>query len=964
MSPLSPSWHPIRSRRAWIVSSTLLLTGLLRLSSAQPVRTTLTPDASLGTRVTSQGPVHTILGGRRPNHGPNLFHSFERFSVGTGDIADFRAPTGVANILSRVTGGQASEIDGTLRSTIDGATRSTANLYLLNPSGVVFGPTARLDVGGSFHVSTADYLRLADGSRFFARLSDTSTLSVAAPEAFGFLWDSPAGIALQGSTLQVPEGATLAIVGGTIQISGGRSAADPAAPPTLTAPQGRVTVVSVAAPGEVNPHGVGQDLQALPRLGAIQISDGALLDTSGEGGGTITIRGGSLLVDTATLASDTLGRSHGAPIGMDIQIAGEAIVRHAGNVEREMGGITTHAGPDLDRVSTGDAGALRLVADRVRIVSSFIGSQAWQEGKAGETVVQARDIVLSDGAQISGTTQGAGRGGTVTVMATETLSLQGTSPDGPSGIFARTGGRGAAGSVNVQARDIVLSEGALISGTTLGAGQAGTVAVMATETLTFRGRDAEGRGPGVFASAAGPENASGSAGTMVVRARHIDLSDGAQIGSGTFGAGQGGQMTVEATETLTLRGFPTGVFVSTQGAGAAGAVDIRARQIALSDGAQINSDTEGRGQGGSVTVTATDMLTLRGTSPDQMRTSGVFSNTLGAVEGAGAAGTVDVRARNVVLSEGARISSITIGSGPAGRVAITAMETLILQGTSPDLRGTRVNPDGLFHAGLFAQTRGTGAGGDIVVHAPTIRLTEGAAISAQSTGTGAAGTIQLTAVDALLLRGHSAITTNAQHASGGAIQIAARTLVRLHDSEITTSVLGGDSQAGNITIDPQAVVLQNGHIRANAVEGRGGNITIRAGVFLADPASAVTASSETNIAGTINIQDPVANLNGIVAPLPQTMVAAEGLLRNRCLARLREGTVSTLVVRGREGVPTTPDGVLPGQLPAPPAVAEATLSPPVLPQEPGTLPASRRPQGRPPAGGTLPPHVLVLGCGS
>ena len=149
MSPLLPSWHPICSRRAWIVSSTLLLTGLLRLSPAQ-VRTAITPDTSLGTTVTAQGAVHTILGGRRPNHGPNLFHSFERFSVGTGDIADFRVSPGITNILSRVTSGQVSEIDGTLRSTIDGTTRSPANLYLLNPSGVLFGPNARLDVGGRF----------------------------------------------------------------------------------------------------------------------------------------------------------------------------------------------------------------------------------------------------------------------------------------------------------------------------------------------------------------------------------------------------------------------------------------------------------------------------------------------------------------------------------------------------------------------------------------------------------------------------------------------------------------------------------------------------------------------------------------------------------------------------------------------------------------------------------------------
>ena len=105
-------------RLAGVVSSALLLTALLRLSPAQVVRTALTPDTSLGTTVTQQGNVHSILGGRRPNNGPNLFHSFDRFSVGTGDIADFRGATGITNILSRVTGGQRSEIDGTLRSTM------------------------------------------------------------------------------------------------------------------------------------------------------------------------------------------------------------------------------------------------------------------------------------------------------------------------------------------------------------------------------------------------------------------------------------------------------------------------------------------------------------------------------------------------------------------------------------------------------------------------------------------------------------------------------------------------------------------------------------------------------------------------------------------------------------------------------------------------------------------------------
>src|SRR5215510_4837176 len=132
-----------------LITGGLLLGALLPVSQAQ-ITTTITPDSTLGTTVTQNGSVHTITGGTRPGNGPNLFHSFDRFSVGTRDIASFQGPSGIINILSRVTGGQLSEIDGTLQSTIPGA-----NLYLLNPAGVLFGPNASLDITGSFHVSTA-----------------------------------------------------------------------------------------------------------------------------------------------------------------------------------------------------------------------------------------------------------------------------------------------------------------------------------------------------------------------------------------------------------------------------------------------------------------------------------------------------------------------------------------------------------------------------------------------------------------------------------------------------------------------------------------------------------------------------------------------------------------------------------------------------------------------------------------
>src|SRR5688572_27910709 len=112
----------------------------------------------------------------------NLFHSFERFNVESQGKVTFTGPKGLDNVISRVTGGERSSIDGTLASEVEGA-----DVWLVNPAGILFGPNARLDVPGSFHASTADELRFEDGVKFSAKDPGSSVLSMARPEAFGFL---------------------------------------------------------------------------------------------------------------------------------------------------------------------------------------------------------------------------------------------------------------------------------------------------------------------------------------------------------------------------------------------------------------------------------------------------------------------------------------------------------------------------------------------------------------------------------------------------------------------------------------------------------------------------------------------------------------------------------------------------------------------------------------------------------
>ena len=154
------------------------------------------------------------------------------------------------------------------------------------------------------------------------------------------------------------------------------------------------------------------------------------------------------------------------------------------------------------------------------------------------------------------------------------------------------------------------------------------------------------------------------------------------------------------------------------------------------------------------------------------------------------------------------------------------------------------------------------------------------------------------------------MTTEADQADGGNIELTAGSRVEMRDSQVTATVKTGVGKGGNIAIDPQFVILQGSQVRADAFGGPGGNVRIVAEVFLADSPSQVSASSALNIPGTVDIQAPVTNISGAVAPLPQEFAPTAERWRDRCTGRLREGRVSRLVLGGRDGVPSEPGSLL------------------------------------------------------
>ena len=179
--------HPCRALTLKPIQVRLSIAALLALNPASHcLAGAVVTDGTVGTTGALSGPNFAVTSSLGRQVGPNLFHSFRTFNLSAGEVATFSGPTNVGNVIARVTGGSSS-IDGGIQCTIPGA-----NFYLINPKGVVFGPNATLDVGGSFVVTTADYLKHADGSHFDATHPASSTLTSAAPSAFGFLAPRPA----------------------------------------------------------------------------------------------------------------------------------------------------------------------------------------------------------------------------------------------------------------------------------------------------------------------------------------------------------------------------------------------------------------------------------------------------------------------------------------------------------------------------------------------------------------------------------------------------------------------------------------------------------------------------------------------------------------------------------------------------------------------------------------------------
>lgn len=897
-----------------------------------------TGGGSLGTTVTPpaipHGHTFQITGGTRSDHGTgaNLFHSFNQFNVGQSDTAQFLNTTPTLhteNILVRVIGDTRSTISGT----IDTTSYSGANLFLMNPAGIVFGPNATLHVGGSVAFTTAAYLRLAkaDGSQaqiFDAHTTANGILTSAPVAAFGFLDHEqtaiPAAITVQGSALEVSPGKSLSLVGGKVVVEFARlgNLSDL----TSSALARQILIASAASSGEVlagtldrAPNIKGQ---SFGDLGTVQILKQSLIDASGERGGRIRISGGQLVVDDSILGS-TIG---------DISLAGTSILvtnatqigtftttnNNAGHISLEASGDITIDSKahvfSFSRDAWGDAGNIKLSSDHGDVLFSnraAVTSQTFLgRGNSGTIQIDAMegDVRLDNSSIFTSAMDGTGTIGGIQLRANNVHLLRGSAIvgnnfskqvagnieillagrlylAGGSVLQTTTIGPAAAADLTIEARDILLTDGSQLFANTTGLGAGGRVSIRDPASsgamITI-----DGPGSGIFTGTEG----SGHGGTIDLSVKSLTIRNGGTLSATTSGpvrTATGGSIAVQATDHVTMTGGAA-ITASTSGPADAGEILIKATDVSITDGAKITAESTGTGNAGTVTIQGFN-------SPaNSFLLDGAGSSILTSTAQTGAGGNILIHAKDVMFRNGGKVSAETFGassSATGGTIAIQGDHVRIESG-----------------ALVTSSTSGAAKGGAINLTArESVSINDGATISASSTGLGDAGNISIHAGQRFTSH-NGFVTTSAKQSSGGDIDIRASDLVSLINGRISTSVLGGAGNGGNISIDPNMVVLQNkSQIVANAIAGHGGNIAITTPLFLADQSSLVDASSLFGLNGRVTIQSPISNLSGTVGQLTSQPSPVHLLVQNRCVA-LANGQPSTLIVGGRQTFSTTPGG--------------------------------------------------------
>ena len=642
------------------------------LVKINPIQAQIIPDNTLpvNSTIATECNICTIEGGTVRDR--NLFHSFREFSIPTNGEAFFNNALQIENIFSRVTGSLVSDIDGQIRA------NGSANLFLINPNGIVFGPNAKLNIGGSFIASTAESIIFEDATQFNAtnpQASSLLTISVPIGLQFGetaqtirnqsqatdtFIISIPGLGEIEMPFpvgLRVPSGKTLALVGGDIALENGR----------LTALTGRIELGSVAPLSLVKlnpvPDGLTLGFEGVENLQDIQLSQDAQVNT----GGFLTVSG-------------------------NIQVQGRRVELTEG---------------------------------------SFIISLNEGSLDGGSISVKAEQLILQNGSQIRVETSSTGRSGNLIVTA-NIIELIGTSGLNPSGLFSQTRffNLGNAGDLIINTEQLNIRDGAQVSASTFGNGQGGTVNINASDSVEINDRSIDGRfASGLLAQTS--EEATGDGGSLTVNTRKLIVQDGAEVSVGAVdnSIGQGGDLQIRASDSVEVAGFgidemgqvkPSILLAESQGFGDAGNLDIETNQLIVQEGAELTVSATGEGNAGNLHINTNSIL---------LDNQGVFNAETRAGEG-----NITLQSQEIVLLNNSNITTNATGEASGGNININTDVLALLENskiTANAIQGKggniQIATQGLFlspNSGITA-TSDFGLDGIVNINSPEIDPNQG-----------------------------------------------------------------------------------------------------------------------------------------------------------------------------------------------------------------------------------------------
>ncbi len=629
-----------------------------------------------------------------PQHGTqvgsNLFLSFWQFSVGQGEQATFSGPTGLGNIIGAVTGPEISTIDGTLSSTVFGA-----NLWLINPNGVVFGQGAQLEVKGGFHVSTADHLSFPGNGRFSATQPGTNVLVAADPSAFGFLDDSIGTITSNGAELAVPfvedgmdtpllETSDFSIVGGEIHLTGAGAQAPESERVFVGTQLGDIRIASVASAGELPADSL--DTSDFARLGSITLDDGLLVSSSG-------VRPGGLLSPVLAGGSGKI-----EIVGQDLTIENAQILSRTARGGRDAGAV---------RVDLRGAFSVETTAgDLIAGIQNYTAPEAgpFSFGNAQGIHVHARTIDLGPRTEISSTTTDFGNAGSIELTADEAIRITGAGADlaDRTLVISNSQGDGRAGSIRLAAPDITLDNGASLVVETRGK-------TMPQATIEAEGNITIG------------DSSDGSISTD-----RLVVSRDARIDTSTRDLRPGGRIEITTRESVLLSGAgqtdATGITSLAQpestATGRGGEIVVTTPSLVLEDGATISARSLGDGDAGSILLD-TQQFVLTGGS--EIATSSVRT----------AGGNITIEAIDLVLLRDSQITtSVRSGTQPGGNIDIdpvfVVLDNSLIQADADAAPGGNITIVSEYfladEASVISASSNIGLDGEIVIRSPAVDL--------------------------------------------------------------------------------------------------------------------------------------------------------------------------------------------------------------------------------------------------